>query len=749
MAIVAQAFSMTPAADGVKRSIDPAGQFGNGVVKVATSAPTVSLTSAVDQQIAAGAQYIALFTSDFAGSWEIKAGFDGFTKSVSSDGLTCTVIWNTPGAMPGESFHVTAKCKNFGGESLAFDRVHVGINSILRVGSGETYADLVAAYAAMVPGDTVIIKDGTYTGENFRMRRDSYTAVQPYQPKTGNFTTNNGGANPVYTITQFSTVMSETPFGVILDGQGTWANGVELWGNTDLEVDQQNQGWSNGGSIIEKTGTDRRGIKIAGIVAKNTTGANFWTYHCDHIKHQYCIGMDANTPAQLPEGNATNFRYQNSTDCLCEYSFALGGGRYKFSTQRSLRVIYRRCIGRTDQRLGDDPIGFVSYYAPREQKAQNILHIDSDTSEFWAALGGVQGSYGVPSTGDNAYPQDVTFERCGTLHSDQSFMTNDGYDQPDNLTSMKWIDCWSRDVRLEEGDLFRDGPAMIDRHTHIDIDGIVDPGVSQSNFFHNGRSRETITKSILINPGWDRPTQLQADQGPVFYTGESITFDDGYIYGWTAAGTIEAANRPGPVTLTNTDQVTDPYTIGLKYLGRVEPGSQLESEAAGCNNFYFAKGELGAFYGDANDELETSIEWIPQTCYELAAPFFKAHSYTGQTRTQGIQLLDGDRGFCATGEDLREYVLADLGNTPIPLIDVQKQGGGLRVLFKPFADNHKTNITGFEVYLDNELAQTCAANSHEVLFSSLVSGHSYSAHVVAVDSVKGDSGPSFSGAVVI
>ncbi len=317
MALLAQTFSMTAAADGVKRSIDPGGTFGNAVTKVATVKPTVTRVSSWGQRVTKGNTYTAVFSSDYAGYWEIKAGVDGHTRTVSNDGKVCTVTWNTPAGMAGESIHVVAMCKNFGGEGFAFDIVHVSVNNILQVGAGHPYADLHAAYAAAIPGDTIVIKDGTYTADGFRTTINGYGANQPYEPPTGNFTVDNSGDNPEYTITQFTTVMSETPFGVILDGSvGGWNNIIWIQGNTAFEEGFGDIPYMGPDWALTPEGTDRRGIKFAGLVCKNSEGTSIWIYHCDHIKLQYCIGVNSNSGTS---GNgASSIRFQNSLYCLGE-----------------------------------------------------------------------------------------------------------------------------------------------------------------------------------------------------------------------------------------------------------------------------------------------------------------------------------------------------------------------------------------------------------------------------------------------
>lgn len=754
MAIVAQTFNIDPGYDGVKRSIDPYASFNNGTAYTSAVLPVVTRTSNADQKIAAGNIYTAVFTSTARGHWEIAAGFDGIVKSVSSDGLTCTVTWSTPANMPGESFHVAAKCINQGGTGWAFDRVHVGSDlnfAILKVGVGHPYADLSAAFLAMDNGDRIVVKDGTYTGDNNVIRPTDGNVTQNYQPKSGNYTTDNTGVDPVHTVQNYSCVMSETPFGATLDAELNHSSNINLRGNTLVESD----GVAEFGSDVNNywitiSTVDHIGIKFAGFIGKGANGTSMWCYHCAFIKFQYCLpASDRKVPSTTAENFAT-ISISRSTDCLVEYCGADGAGRYMLMGYISKRCVFRRAIMRSNIRLGDDPMGGAGAYSCREFRFQNILHIDSATGDFWKDCP-MQGSYSIPATGAQDFPRDVYYDRVGSLNNDMGMFSNDAYDVDNTNTTMQLNDFWGHNVKTTQSSLMRGGPTVYTRGTLTKVD-LLDtvPATNSSRGMNSWGGRMTLYNVIFSECSYDRDSDTNPGLcGPLGVDpgNEGLFVNDGYVHDFN----YSPVWSPGfdPVVDVNVDYTNDPYTRGLMYPGRVEIDSILETDGDGANNFYRAKGIAGAHYGDTGDNDNTTTEWLPNLCHELIAPYIATWDYTGDPRGEGEITLLGNRGWVQAGEHLEEYIKSAYGNTPFPSVSVYKSGSGIGVSIRRFAANYMTNITGFKIYIAGSLAQTIGVNDHEIIFGDLVPTHTYSVEVVAVDSVTGDSGASLKVEVTI
>ncbi|MBL4866408.1 MAG: hypothetical protein JKY67_08535 [Pseudomonadales bacterium] len=740
MALVSQTFKITAAADAVRRSIDPFGNFGaSGNDLVATVAPVVSLSSSIDQTVAVGNTYTATFTSTEAGHWDIKAGFDGYTVAVSADSLSATITWVTPATMPGESFHVTAKCHNFGGESFNFDRVHVGVNAVLFAGAGKTYADLEAAFAAMSSGDTIVLSDGTYTGDsNNVIRLDGFTATQIRLPLSGIYTTDNSGADPVQAITCYTTVMSESPFGVLIDKQGLSGTGIELIGNTPLESYELNtEGWSSGHLIA--AGTDRRGIKLAGFVVKDSQSTGIWVMQCDHIKLQYCLAFENGVGFVSGANSVTNISIQNSTDCLVEYAFGFGEGRYKVSTYQSKRIVVRRGFARQDQREGADPMAAVNLYRERQSACQNYLHIDSDSFEFWDAAGTSGNiSFGFAATGVYGYPKDGKFDRVGSLNNECGFIFNDAYENPNDYQGFLFKDVWAHDIEVPQNSFCQNGPMRIENFTFSEIDTTGRSSGGNTDLFLNYRSGEDLKRGIMKYLGWDGSSPV--DQGSLAISGSGgqdtfWIFRDGYLYGFQ--GVI---GGQGSVILANIDQASNPSSLGYDYLGRIEEGSTIESQGYGARDFYYGVGKAGTLYGETDYELETTEPWIERSCYELVRTYFRDHSYTGATRTLGTQTLLGDRGWCKDDDDLLDYITSYTGKTPLLSCRATAVNGDGIITWKHPASKYRTNITGIKIYLDGSLAGTVAANAYGMKIPGLAVGHNFKVQCAVVDSVTGEGG---------
>jgi len=726
--------------DGKLRGNDPLGYEGytwnptNLVVTESTATSAPVLTAPADANVTKGATYQGTVVRTQNCHFSLIAGPDDATI----DPLTGQVTWSTDASDRAESMYFGVRGDNEHGSDTVFWIVHYGITSgnTKTVGTSKDYATLTAAFQAMngTVGYTLVVDDGTY---------DSSTNHDNHIYRSGN--TDLDHCPSAGDASNMNTVMARTPYGFVYDCRDLDSHGIHLWGNTDLESAEQALGWSNGGSNIA-AGTEQRYIKIAGFVVKNAVSSGLYVYHCDHIYHQYCGDIDSGA-SQSGTVNVSNMTFQNSTDCLGEYSFAAGCGRYKFTTYQSKRCVYRRGILRNDHYQGTDPVGGVSLYRTKDVRIQNVISIDSKGSyRFRINSTENQGAFGMPSTGVNDYPTNVQFQRGVNLNSAMNFMTQDGYDVDDSDTTVRWTDCVHWDVATEDG-MTRDGPATLDRLTAGVIENLESPvNQNSSRFLFSFRARQDINNSIFYNLGWNG--SATEDQGPFAYSNygtNPVTFTDGYRYGF--AGDLRVAGDPSLAGYSESgiDTTTNPTTIGLDYLGRVEDGSQLKTEGNGADSTFLYVGKQGTFFGEADGELETTIHSLPRTLTALIAPFFRAYSYTGQTTDAGVETLDGARGFAVVGESLEDYVLGYTGKTPYPSsVQAVNSTGDIHVTWQKPAANYITNITGWKVYVEGTLAATVGASTHGVTLSddTDIVGV-FDVQVVAIDSVTGDSGKSY------
>ena len=749
MSLIARQFAIDIGSGGLKRSIDPLGSFGNSTTLTSATAPVVSLTSDVDQIKAKGTIYTAAFTSTQPGYWNIACAPDAAVMVTSSDGLSATITWTIPSVIVGQSWHIGARCANITGSSIAYGRVHVGhpsATNVITVGSGQDYPDLEAAIAVMSPGDTIIIDNGTYTAANMHIHHDTYNSF-PYYPAPGisTISTRNDGTGDYdfHTFTQYSTVMSETPLGVIFDGQGTVEQGFHLYGNTNIRPYEDSIGLANNASLTA-SGADRRGIKISGMVSKDTTGGSFGAIHCDHIIFEYCLSYNAGPDGTVNVG-VSNFSFFRAQNCKGINCYAFGMGRYKFTTYESQECGYQRTVIRVDHKIGTEPMAGVQLYRARQGYCVNSILVDSDTVEFWASnVSSIMNAYSIASTSLWDYPLDNIFRGCGVINADYGYCQNDGREVEDSYTGLNWQQGFAFSLFLSAHSMIMNGPTTMSNMSfgNIDNNGI--------NFLNAWYSDIRLNNTILYD--FDDPDAGDADQGQLAYGGGSgharISIIDVYNYGYR--GTPQYSGQwPNAFVITNLIEDRDPLADGLMYPGRIESGTYLQTasdanEVIGCTDYYKTWGSDLDGYEDIDFDAPTDFNWMERLLDEEMQIHFRAYSYTGTTRTLGTQTLEGNRGFATTDKNLSGYILSHLGNTPFPLFwKAELIAGVLQVSWAPMASAYQDLLTGWEVLLDGQIADTLAPGIHQASFPGLVPGHPYTVTLVALDSVNEDSGPSF------
>ncbi|RLE44957.1 hypothetical protein DRJ25_06215, partial [Candidatus Woesearchaeota archaeon] len=233
----------------------------------------------------------------------------------------------------------------------------------------DDFLNLREAFSGMSGGDTLVIRDGVYTGSSNMIINNNYPPV---------------GSPNNYTI-----IKAEHPGKVIFDGQNNYIT-FYVNGNGQAKY------WQFDGLVWRNSSTD----------------GNVVLLQCSYVKFLRCGAYNC-------LGFAQNFANTESSYILYESCFAFGtGGRYKFSSYKSDHIIYRRCVGRVDEvntnhsgRL--EPLGVFVFYSTSNSYAQNCIAIDSDHSEVWNTLG-VIGAFTVP----NGSGFNINFTGCVGLNLD-------------------------------------------------------------------------------------------------------------------------------------------------------------------------------------------------------------------------------------------------------------------------------------------------------------------------------------------
>lgn len=222
---------------------------------------------------------------------------------------------------------------------------------------------LAHAFATMSGSDTLIIKDGTYTGTSNIFT----TSISP----------------PVGSSGAYTFVKAENDGGAVFDGQSTRSV-------FDIETDG-NKYW-----------------QFEGLTFINSTGQATLRY-ADYVKFLRC-GLS------VVGSGAQGFFIRESSYVLLEGCYAWGSSRYQFDAYASDHIIFRHCVGRPDDIDAGtaDPAAVFAAYTSNYVLFQNCIAIDADQKSAWSGIDNYVGPFCVPTTsGASTY---VYFKQCVALN---------------------------------------------------------------------------------------------------------------------------------------------------------------------------------------------------------------------------------------------------------------------------------------------------------------------------------------------
>lgn len=219
----------------------------------------------------------------------------------------------------------------------------------------DNFANLQSAMFAMSAGDTLIIRDGTYTGAS-----NQITST----------------AHPPVSSTTWTSIKAEH-------------DGEVFFGDPNSNVSML---------YVESTGNSH--WQFEGIT---WLGGGTHLGAVSYVKFLRCgSGSNLVTGCPIPFSNNV------SSYLLYEDCHAWGGGRYMFSSYLSDHNIYRRCVGRTDAAITthdgkNEPIGGIAIYGSSYCEVQNCILIDIDTPSYWV-YESLPGALTCPNgTGSNVF----------------------------------------------------------------------------------------------------------------------------------------------------------------------------------------------------------------------------------------------------------------------------------------------------------------------------------------------------------
>jgi List-Bact-rpt repeat protein len=271
---------------------------------------------------------------------------------VKVDSETGKITWDTSSLAFGRGFYIRIKCSNFNESVYASMVVHVdksGTSQLRVAGQNGVSQYIGVAGLAMTSGDTIVFPDGEYPVSV--TRDESYeNAFNRNAPTSG-------------TQNQYSTIIAQSPGGVVINGQahdgiGKQKKAFELGTNSYLAI---------AGFVVKNV--QRESFTTKGTNTKllldfiGGQGAGTWGLPCGNFSDSG-NGRCSNAGMRINGGTAI---FQNSYDW--------GHNRYGIMTRSTTGSITRRSFVRLDEHKGDQPYGGFSNYC-------DTLHLSQDNTVF-------------------------------------------------------------------------------------------------------------------------------------------------------------------------------------------------------------------------------------------------------------------------------------------------------------------------------------------------------------------------------
>jgi hypothetical protein len=216
------------------------------------------------------------------------------------------------------------------------------IAKTIYMGPKETYTTLKSAFAAMAGGDTLIIREGTYSGSDNNITQSQ----KPPSGSEGNYTTIQGTAPGAVKFTsQMSTDYSSESMSYVIFKNIEWIG-------------------ANGPLIV-------------GVSSANRS--------VHHVKFQAC-------------GSNDQFSTMNSQYILFEDCYVTGNSNYPFITYDSDHNIFRRCVARMDATAGVMPMSHFMSYGSQYVEFQNCIAIDSNSQYYTNSNASLLGGFYIRET---------------------------------------------------------------------------------------------------------------------------------------------------------------------------------------------------------------------------------------------------------------------------------------------------------------------------------------------------------------
>ncbi|MDO8748641.1 MAG: right-handed parallel beta-helix repeat-containing protein, partial [Candidatus Omnitrophota bacterium] len=385
-------------------------------------------------------------------------------------------------------------------------------------------------------------------------------------------------------------------------------------------------------------------VEVRGIKFKNYAGVKVYVNNSNHIKIIRCSSDDNG-------GTAAGFLTSNSRYVLFEECYKYGASRYPFQVNAgsgsSSYIIFRRCVVRWDYSNTNVPQACFANYGQSYVYFQNCLAIDGlDIRGQEVVYDGLKGFF-VPNGANQTH-----FQGCLALNLEGAgfWMEKSPVTNVTLTNSVVW-DCKNHANAGTDG---------YPPRTFYSEGGIGSLSLSHCVFGQsNWTSRvvdsdlgtgDTLKNSIIANFG------AMTDYAEDGF--DTSVYNDYY-------GNNGGRNRTGGLGAHSL--TINPFTNSLKYLTRIESGSDLAGKAddGGKIGATILKkiGVSGTLYGEAGWDAVTADNLWPFPNEDVMRLDMKAWSKVAGAAYAGSPAMSGDRGFCAGQTTLTKYIWEYLGNT--------------------------------------------------------------------------------------
>jgi hypothetical protein len=625
---------------------------------------------------------------------------------VCVDPLSGLVTWDIENDMPSESFHIGIKAMStIGSASLSFI-VHAGVNQVVTVGTNGDYPTIKSGMSELNSGGSLVVLDGTYTGE------DNYIG----RVNSGNLQHPPSGTEDAYT-----TIMSKHPGKVtLMDGAMVSLKGLP--------------------GVKPVSYAAIKGL----FVIDGQIGAHGYPEDLNARHHHIKFIRNG---AQGGSGKAEPFNTSYSDNILFENNYAFGGGRYKFTSYLASNIVWRRNVARYDHGpVPDEPKGTYSVYSSMDAFLSNNIAVDGDQPEFLDS-GEIAGEFATPTT---AGPTRARFQRNIQLNSAMMF-TNLSKINGDSDVELSHMVSW--DVRPDNNYVKSFASGWLD---HITMGEISSRNATET-FVHGwGGNFRGITNSILHD----------FENGDMFSSvsnsnGEEHETVDGRMVERYGADTLNISSFNGALNAYDSDitNITHFNPIqsesnpngSLRYITRIETGSNLSNldkngSELGATVLTFV-GKSGTYFGESGFDEETYIPMWPFPMESIIKEKMAAYSYTGNTYSggehtrveSGTGSINGARGYAVEGQTLSNYVWGYLGSVVPPMnVTAISSSESVLIQWQAGPEVSRNEITGYKVYKldlsngDKELFKTLPEDSFMAEISNLETKTEYAFGITSV-----------------